>query len=486
MNGLFQDSLTPAIDHAGVAATHRATQGLPALVWVGAALLALVGLASSNPFLTSCAVLILPALMRLSWRHGEPPVLMFACCMQWLQASAAIFYSDCAGLSVNQALGNDASNFASWLSLFAVLALAVGMRVAMIKASPPQQEKLEHQAQAADIPKLAVMYAISFVLSASINAVAFKIPSLTQVLLAFTTIKWLCVFLICYAVLEQNRGYGYLVSLLALEFSVGLLGIFSNFKNVFFVLVVAAMSSPFALRGRRFVVLLMCTGVLLVSGVVWSAIKTDYRSFLSEEAVGPNGTISIERKFAKLSDVGSSFTWENFSEGLEALVLRVSYVEYFALAIEHVPSQLPFEHGALWSGSIKHIVTPRLLFPNKPELDDSERTKLYTGAQVAGQESGSSIGIGYVGESYIDFGPLGMFVPIFILGVFYGLIYRFFVTRARFNFIGSAIATAILVFGAYTIETSNIKLVGGNVVVLLILGSVYLTAAGSVTKALRR
>jgi len=56
--------------------------------------------------------------------------------------------------------------------------------------------------------------------------------------------------------------------------------------------------------------------------------------------------------------------------------------------------------------------------------------------------------------------------PVLLLGLFYGFI-------TAFLWIISGIvcwvctATAILVFGAYTIETSNIKLVGGSLMSLI-------------------
>lgn len=467
--------------------TTKKTHGFSVWFWVAVAFLAIAGLASPNPWLTFSALLLLPIFVRLLWRRGEPPALVFACCMQWLQASAAIFYTDYYGMSLDQAFGSNELEFASWLSLLAVLVLAVGIRLAIIRTGPSPLSRLETEAYATSIPKLAAFYAASFVLSACLNAVAFGFSSITQILLAFAAIKWVFVFLLCYSILQQREGYGYLVFVVCLEFSTGLLGIFANFKSVFFVLIVAAMSSALALRGRRMAVTVLCGTVLFISGVVWSAIKTDYRAFLNEEGVTPGAeAISVERKFGKLADVMSSLTWGNFTEGIDALVLRVSYVNYFALAIQNVPSHVPFENGALWVGSLKHIMMPRLFFPNKPELDDSERTRLYTGMQVAGQEAGTSIGIGYVGESYIDYGPVGMFFPIFLLGIFYGLIYRFFVIRVNYKLFGSAIATAILVFGAYTIETSNIKLVGGNVTVLLVLGSIYVAAGRTLTNAWRR
>lgn len=152
------------------------------------------------------------------------------------------------------------------------------------------------------------------------------------------------------------------------------------------------------------------------------------------------------------------------------MILRSSYVKYFGSTIANVPLIIPYENGALWSGAVKHVLMPRFLFPNKAALDDSARASYYTGVEVAGVEQGTSIGIGYMGESYIDYGPVGMFAPILLLGLFYGFIYRFFVYHHPVKVLGFAMATAILIFGAYTIETSNVKLVGGNLMGLLVMG----------------
>ena len=184
--------------------------------------------------------------------------------------------------------------------------------------------------------------------------------------------------------------------------------------------------------------------------------------------------VSVGQRIGKLSDLVSSFTWDNFNDGLDAMILRIGYVKFFALTLLNVPDSIPYEHGSLWLGALKHIVTPRLFFPAKAAISDSDRTTLYTGVQTAGEEHGTSIGIGYIAESYVDFGPGWMFTPIFLLGVFYGLIYRLFVVSSHSKLICTAIASAILVFGAYTIETSNIKILGGNVTALLVMTVLYL------------
>ena len=143
---------------------------------------------------------------------------------------------------------------------------------------------------------------------------------------------------------------------------------------------------------------------------------------------------------------------------------------YFALAIGNVPDHLPYEKGQLWFGAVKHVLMPRAFYPDKGIIDDSERTSYYTGIQVAGMEQGASISIGYMGESYIDFGPIGMFAPIFVLGLLYGLVYRLFVKYARFKVIGFGAATSVLLFSAYNFETSNVKILGGMLACAIITG----------------
>ena len=454
--------------------------------WGICAGLALLGLFTPNGLVTSAAFAILPILVILLWREGEPSVLLFGCAFQWLQASAAIFYTNHFGQTLEEAFGSDELNVATWLSLLAVVVLAVGIRCGFIGAGKPRRTELEADASRIDISKVAILYGFSFVGAFLLNLIAWRLPSITQPLLAVAALKWGVVFLLCYTVLHQRRGYGFLIVCLGLEFTIGLFGIFADFKSVFFVLVVAATSSPLALRGRRLLATVVCFVTLFILGVVWTAVKMDYREFLANEGTANEEAIPIERKFQKLADLVDSVTWENFTDGIDALILRVSYVNYFALAVENVPARVPYENGDLWKGSVMHVLTPRFLFPDKPALDDSERTRLYTGVQVAGTETGTSIGIGYVGESYVDYGPVGMFAPIFLLGFLYGLINRFFITRTRYKLLGAALAVSVLIFNGYEIETSNIKIVGGVVSVALVGVVLYKLFGASIMAFLRR
>jgi hypothetical protein len=394
--------------------------------------------------------------------------------MQWLQASSAIFYTNWYGVSLAQVYGGPELEEATWLSLLGVMALAAGIGVALIRVAPKRETTLQEEALSLKPGRIFLVYTMAFMSSFVLSAFAFSLPGVTQLLIGIAAIKWVFVFLLSAAVLEQRRSYALLVACIGAEVLVGLTGYFSGFKNVFFVVAIAAMMSPAALKGKRLALLALVAAFLLFLGTLWTAIKGDYRDFLSQGFAAQEVVAPMGERFGKLEDLIFEFRIADLPDAFEALVLRMSYVQYFAYTLSYVPSSMPYENGTLWFGALKHLVTPRLFFPNKAVIDDSERASLYTGMQVAGSQQGTSIGIGYFAESYVDFGPVWMFAPICLLGVSYGLLYRFYIIRGRYKLLGSAIVTSILVFGGSAIETSNVKIVGGNVTFLLIMGTLYL------------
>jgi len=447
-------------------------------VWAGVGIACIWAMLSANPAITVASILLLPTMVMLVWRSGEPPALMYICMFQWLQASTAIFYADFYQTSLVQAFGEVELERATWLSLAGVFALAIGMRIALIWVPASREERHESEALTYNLGRLFLAYVVAFTISYIGGELAVRIPAVAQVLFAVASIKWTVAFMLLYAAAAQGRGYVLASAALLIEFASGILGYFAGFKGMFFVLLIVALTPAMALRGKRLIVICATAAALVFSGVLWTAVKSDYRDFLSQGLQSQEILVPVEERVGKLGDLIAQFRWEQMGEATEALLLRLSYVQYFALTIVNVPSNVAYENGALWLGALDHVFKPRILFPNKAALDDSARASLYTGMEVAGTERGTSIGIGYMAESYVDFGPVFMFLPIFLLGAFYGFIYRQFVIRSRYALIGCGIATAILVFGGNAIETSNIKIVGGNVMALLVLGGFYFLFAG--------
>jgi hypothetical protein len=462
------------------------TSDFPRWIWVVGGILAFWGWFSANPLLTPAAILVVVAAVKLVWRAGEPAVLSFAVVMQWLQAAAIIFYTNFYGISVGDAAGGPEFETATWLSLLAVLILAIGMRLALVRCAESQHCTLVAEALKISIPRAFIAYIACAVVASISQGLTNTFSSIAQLLYALVYLKWAALFVLAYAVLEQRRGYAFVLVAILLEVLLGLVSYFSNFKSVFFILVVLISASPLALRGRRLVATAAVGTLLFLMGVAWTAIKADYREFVNQGSGEQAVVVSTEESISEFGHLIQNVSWNSLANGLDSLVLRLGYTNYFALTLMNVPSNVPYENGALWLGAIKHVFVPRLLFPDKAPIDDSERTTLYTGRQVAGVEQGTSIGIGYVAESYVDFGSVGMFVPIFLLGLFFGLVYRALVLHSRAKLICTGIATSILIFNAYAIETSNVKIFGGTVTACLVAGSIYLVFGKALRDSLER
>ena len=156
----------------------------------------------------------------------------------------------------------------------------------------------------------------------------------------------------------------------------------------------------------------------------------------------------------------------DMADASEDLLKRLSYTEYFGVVLDRVPAVLPHEGGALWWDAIRRPFMPRLFFPEKTIIDDTERTIRYVGLNRATMGFGTSMSIGYIAESYIDFGTFGMMVPIFGLGLLLGGFYRWIVGSDPSRLLGMALATATIV-GASYMESSITKTFGGLIVAML-------------------
>jgi hypothetical protein len=454
----------PSIDRTTLQRSSTVKSLLPRWVWIVAAAFSCWGFFTTNPLLTPFSIIALALCIQLLWRPGEPPVLFFACMVQWLQAALAIFHSDYLGLPIDVNFGGLWAESATYLALIGVLVLAFGIRLTLTggKLSPPPS------VSNLSVNQVFVAYVVAFLLSSALERVAFVLPGISQLLFAIVTLKWAVLFTLFYVALEKRQGYLQMAFCFAFEAVIGMVGFFSNFKTVFFVLVIALLSSPKKIRGSRLTTIAVLISLLLLLGVVWSAIKGEYRDFLNQGTNSQQVLVPLDERAEKLVAEGAAFSQEQFDNGVQAMLLRISYVQYFAMALESVPTNVPYEDGDLWFAAIKHVFTPRLLFPDKPILDDSDMTQKYLGIAVAGLDKGTSIGMGYMAESYIDFGRVWMFAPIFLLGVFYGLIYRFFIARKSNRILGFALGVGVLSPAVQDFASSNVKIFGGVMTALII------------------
>jgi hypothetical protein len=132
------------------------------------------------------------------------------------------------------------------------------------------------------------------------------------------------------------------------------------------------------------------------------------------------------------------------------------------MTLNQVPVFLPHENGRLLQNAIEHIIKPRILFPDKKPIYDSELTSKYTGRKFTGAEEGASFSLGTVAESYVDFGPVYMFIPIFVFGLWIGWMYKFFIVNG-YNIIWGLCYSAPIFQFAWSFPVPTSKFLGWSI-----------------------
>lgn len=444
------------------------TKSLPPSTLTIAGLLLALGVLGPNTALSFFAVAVLVTGMALLWRPGESPILIFVFGFQWTQASVKLFYAD--------ALMTDVQELADYygilekaitLSLVGLLLLAIGIRLGAGRWVPEDGMRTRATALGHDLKTWFKLYAIIFVIGAVAQSFAGVIPGLSQPILAVASLKWAFYWMLAYATFVRGADFKYWLIAFSLELLWAIGAYFSDFKTPLLFTLLAAVAARVRLSPRQFVGLATLAAITLSMGIVWTAIKPDYRLLVSE-GKGQVVRVGYLERLATIKDLVFQLDRIALEEAADQLVSRLSYVDFFSVVIKRVPHSMPHENGALWSDAIIRPFMPRLFFPEKTAIHDSVRTNYYTGLNKAGAKEGVSISIGYMGESYIDFGSIGMMVPIFALGFLLGRFYRWMLRMDRSRvFLGMALATATI-FTATFLEVSITKLFGGLLVTMLV------------------
>ena len=452
--------------------------------------ISLVGIVTTNPLLTVASIAVFPFLIALTWTPGEPPVLPFVLVFHWLQATTRVFHANLVGVDVQDLVfypqfGTFADvETATWLTLAGLIVLAVGMRAAIHTLEPRGEEEGHREAELFSVHRVFWLYlVITFVVTALAGSVGYW-SGLRQILLAVEQLKWAMYFLLGYLVFVRREGYVYLLVAFATEFIAGI-GFFSEFKTVIFVSAITYFAARSRITVGTVVKGLVVVVVLGVMGAAWTVVKPEYREAVSGGSGRQGAVVDQGEQVSILVNLLSEVDREALGEGLEPLAARVAYVDFFGYALGYVPAIVPHENGALWGAALKHVATPRILFPSKPPIiSDSEVTNRYTGLRVAGEEEGTSFSIGYMGESYIDFGPLWMFAPILLVGLWRGLMYRFFLSHGGSQLTGFAFAVALFM-SLYELEKATGKMLGGLLMRFIVLALLFRFAAPVVVRWLQ-
>ncbi|MCS4086113.1 hypothetical protein GGQ10_000912 [Salinibacter ruber] len=440
---------TAAITHKQVASWYRT---LPEWAWWIVGVGIAVGLFSPHPFLSLAGWTALPVLVRLTWRQEEPPIAFVGVLNLWVTSIAPVLYfAGVQGLALSEVAGTYPSRFstdqlamACWLSLGATLVVAIAIRLGLRNVASVSWQRLRDEVQRLEPSKLFVSYLGAFAFEFFLGGgTLLGLGGLAQFVIAAALIRWGLFFLLTVSALMQRRDVWLIGLAITIEIVMGLLGFWGSFKGFFFIFVIAYVTARPQMELPEFRRILAVFLVVLTIGLFWQSVKTEYRAFIVQNEGAMRAQVEYAEQAEKLWSLAQTTGWNDLARVIPMTVERISSATFFfGEVLEYIPESRPYDDGAGWQRGIEHILKPRLFFPNKPVINDSEITNQYIAGRVTTR--GASFSIGYFGESYADFGPVWMFVPIFLMGLLMGVMYRFFIVYPKVKIVGFAFAVSFL------------------------------------------
>jgi len=382
--------------------------------------------------------LLLIILFGLFYRINEAPVIVFALSFQWLSISISHFYllfvdSNQEELLWRPSYSLEYINQTYWLSIIGLLAFALGIKFAIINVKVKQiSNSLLNKY---DTFKIIILYTAFTILFVPIsNLIRFVVPGLFQVFTIFNFFKWTLFFLMIYISFKKNEHKKIVLAIIFIEFILGFSGIFAEFQDFILLFPIVYLSFN-KIQNRKQIIILTTLAIVLINiGALWSYVKVEYRMFLSGGERKQVVVVDKSEALSKLWELTTKVNAETYKMGFEALIKRIYFLEYFSATVNYSKKYNKYLDGETWENAIKHILMPRILFPNKKGIDDSKQTMKLTGIHLADASQGTSISVGYMAESFADFGNFFMHFAIFSLGFLLGSIYKFLTTKAINSF----------------------------------------------------
>lgn len=396
-----------------------------------------------------------------AWRYLEPdvgpPVIPLAFTFQWTQVTSGIFYYALTGRQVPAMYETDYRPMVL-IGLGCLVALLIGLRSGMRLLSAPRPRPAS--ALAVSQPTLIGLYIGSMVVTEGLRQLAWWIPQLTQPIVMLSYCRYGLLFLVLRRLSSGRVQWGWIATILTGSLLFGFTGYFAEFREVIFIATLVLLERFDRRQLRHWVGLGTLAALATVLALLWMSIKGEYRSEITGGALSGSRIERLQR-VGELADrwfdSGSASMWEP----ADSLVHRLWAIYFPALAVSRVPAILPYERGAILGRAIRHVLMPRVLFPEKEGVpSDSEMVRKYSGVWVAGPEQGTSIAFGYAVESYIDFGIPWMFLPVLIYGLIMGVAYQFLVRTIRHEALAAALVSVIFWMSLYQYERSWILMLG--------------------------
>jgi hypothetical protein len=396
----------------------------------------------------------------------KPAVFTIMLIYHFVQISASIWQSNYLGKDINYR--SDNTEYAIIVSYIGLLFLFLPIIYYQNKIPKLSLSQFTNYANQLSIDKTFRVYVIGFFAMNALTGIAFLIPSLTQIIFSLGNIKWFLFLLFGFQSILKNRKRKEFYIFCALEFAMGFYSYFSEFKTIIFFIAFLFLCLLAYVRFNKMLVAILSLVILVFAGIFWTSVKGEYRSFLNKGSKSQSVQVEKGEALNKLLELSQNRNDNSFDDATENFLDRLQYTYHMAKAMDRVPSVIPYQNGANWLSTFEFVFTPRILNPEKGTYDASKKASKFTGIQYAGVRKGTSVSLGYFADGYLDFGYVGMFIPLLILGFIYGKSYFYFIKKSSNNYIFNYAVVGALFMELFAFESDNIFVLGRLYVNLLV------------------
>jgi hypothetical protein len=384
----------------------------------------------------------------------KPAVFTVIFFYHFIQVAAGVWLSNFKGVDIN--FRSDNTSMAIILSYFGLFALFAPIIYYHLRVPSVKLSTIREHAYKLDIRACFKAYLIAFFAMNALEALAFVLSGLTQIVFSLVAIKWMFYLLFGYQVFIKKRMLWIFVLFSGFEFVSGFYSYFSEFKTVLFFLLLLALFFMRSISLKQ-MVFGLSSGIIVFLGMAYyQGIKGEYREYLNQGS--KSQTVSVEKGAAlnKLAEIASKNEKITMGQSIEGFLDRFQYTYHLARAMDYVPAIVPHQNGKNWGTTLEFSLTPRLLNPDKPNYEASVKTTRYTGIVYARAAQGVSVSLGYFADSYVDFGIYGMFLPLLIIGFVMGITYFYFVRRSSNNYLFNfaVVGAMYMEFFAYEMDST--------------------------------
>jgi len=210
--------------------------------------------------------------------------------------------------------------------------------------------------------------------------------------------------------------------------------------------------------------------LLIVVAVLIRGSIFEYREKIWYETTGPKKN-SLEKTQILFDIITEKIESEGalsiLSESSDTTSKRSSMLSTFAYVLQASPSQIPYWNGSTYNSLLSSFI-PRVLWPNKPSKDLGQRFG-HVYYFLDDKDTSTSVNLPQLVEFYVNFGPTGVIVGMFLLGLIYRVLYRK-INHAEMGD-GTVVIAALIFRNLMNIE-SDFSLVFGLIIQHIIIMSI--------------